>query len=219
MPTFAEKSMSNLKNSETTGCGLQLDTPAFNLPPDLEAHEPPEARGLARDEVRLMVSYLSSNRVVHTRFRRIGSFLAAGDVVVINTSGTLNAALNAARSDGTAIELHLSTRLPADMWIVELRLPGEKGTQPFLQATRGEMLRLPEGATVTLLAPHTPDRLSAPNGPTRLWLATLKVPGPLPDYLDYHGFPIRYGYVRQFWPGEYYQTVYATEPGSAEMPS
>ncbi len=29
----------------------------FDLPPELEAAEPPEARGLARDEVRLMVSY------------------------------------------------------------------------------------------------------------------------------------------------------------------
>src|SRR5512139_3495387 len=161
MPTFAEKSMSNLKNSETTGCGLQLDTPAFNLPPDLEAHEPPEARGLARDEVRLMVSYLSSNRIVHTRFRQIGSFLTAGDVVVINTSGTLNAALNATRSDGTPIELHLSTHLPANLWSVELRQLSDKGTQPFYQATRGEMLQLPEGAAVTLLAPYTADRFTA----------------------------------------------------------
>jgi S-adenosylmethionine:tRNA ribosyltransferase-isomerase len=138
---------------------------------------------------------------------------------VINTSGTLKAALNATRPDGTPLELHLATHLPADMWIVELRRPGEKGTQPFSQATRGEMLQLPEGATATLLAPHTSDRSSAPNGPTRLWLAALKLPRPLPDYLDHHGFPIRYGYVKQFWPSAYYQTVYVTEPGSAEMPS
>jgi hypothetical protein len=39
------------------------------------------------------------------------------------------------------------------------------------------------------------------------------------DYLARYGFPIRYKYVKQAWPGEYYQTVYATEPGSAEMPS
>jgi S-adenosylmethionine:tRNA ribosyltransferase-isomerase len=191
----------------------------FKLPSELEASAPPEARGLRRDEVRLLVSYCSTDRMVHTRFRDIGSFLVAGDVVVINTSGTLNAALNATRSDGTPIELHLSTHLPADIWIVELRLPGEKGTQPFYQAARGEMLQLPEGATVTLLAPHASDRFSVPDGPTRLWLATLNLPHPLHDYLKHHGFPIRYGYVKHFWPGEYYQTVYATEPGSAEMPS
>ena len=219
MLTFAEKSAPNLKNAETTRRGLQLDTPAFNLPPDLEAHEPPEARGLTRDEVRLMVSYLSSNRVIHTRFRQIGSFLTAGDVVVINTSGTLKAALNATRSDGTPIELHLSTHLPAGLWSVELRQLSDIGTQPFYQATRGEMLQLPAGAAVTLLAPYTPEGFMAPSGHTRLWLATLDLPYPLQDYLIEHGFPIRYGYVKQLWPIEYYQTVYATEPGSAEMPS
>jgi S-adenosylmethionine:tRNA ribosyltransferase-isomerase len=104
---------------------------------------------------------------------------------------------------------------------VELRLPGEKGTQPFYQATRGEMLQLPEGATVTLLAPArgASDGSAAPNAPTRLWLATLSLPIPWPEYLKRYGFPIRYGYVRQFWPIEYYQTVYVTEEGSAEMPS
>jgi S-adenosylmethionine:tRNA ribosyltransferase-isomerase len=219
MLTFAEKSIYNLKNAETATRGLQLDTPAFNLPPDLEAHEPPEARGLARDEVRLMVSYLSSDRVVHTRFRQIGSFLTAGDVVVINTSGTLNAALNATRPDGAPIELHLSTHLPADLWSVELRQLSDSGTQPFYQATRGEMLQLPDGAAVTLLAPYALEGFAAPNDRTRLWLATLDLPYPLQDYLVEHGFPIRYGYVKQQWPIEYYQTVYTTEPGSAEMPS
>ena len=58
----------------------------FDLPPELGASEPPEARGLARDEVRLMVSYRSDDRVVHSRFRNIGDFLRAGDLLVINTS-------------------------------------------------------------------------------------------------------------------------------------
>ena len=93
----------------------------FDLPPALEASEPPEARGLSRDEVRLLVSYHSTDRVVHTRFRNIGEFLQAGDLLVINTSGTLNAALPAIRSDGTQFELHLSTHLPANLWVVEMR--------------------------------------------------------------------------------------------------
>lgn len=192
---------------------------AFELPPELEAHEPPEARGLARDEVRLLVSYRSNNRVVHTRFNQIGEFLTAGDVVIINTSGTLPAALHATRSDGAVIELHLSTHLPGDIWIVELRLPGEKGTQPFYRAASGEMLQLPDRATVTLLAPYVPDRDTTLHGQARLWLAMLRLPYPLLDYLNKHGFPIRYSYVKQAWPIEYYQTVYATEAGSAEMPS
>ena len=80
-----------------------MDSPFnFTLPAELEASEPPEVRGLARDEVRLMISYRSDNRVVHTRFRELSAYLEAGDLLVINTSGTLNAALPARRADGTA---------------------------------------------------------------------------------------------------------------------
>jgi S-adenosylmethionine:tRNA ribosyltransferase-isomerase len=191
----------------------------FELPPQLEAGEPPEARGLARDQVRLMVSYRASDHIAHTRFRDLPDYLSAGDVVVINTSGTLSAALEATRADGTPLELHLSTHLPADLWIVELRRPGERGTQPFYEAIAGETLQLPGGATTMLHAPYAADRTAPPVGPPRLWIATLQLPTPLLAYLDVHGFPIRYSYVRRQWPIEYYQTVYATEAGSAEMPS
>src|SRR5438270_9904229 len=83
----------------------------FVLPPALEAGEPPEARGLARDDVRLMVSHYTDDSVAHTTFRHLPAFLDAGDVLVINTSGTLPAALPATRSDGTPLRLHLSTHL------------------------------------------------------------------------------------------------------------
>src|SRR6266545_2259599 len=191
----------------------------FDLPPTLEAGEPPEARGLARDEVRLMVSNRASDRVIHTRFRELPNYLGAGDVLVINTSGTMNAAIMATCADGSALELHLSTHLPADLWIVEARLPGEDGTKPFYDVVAGETLQLPGGASATLHAPYLQDRDARPASPPRLWVATLSLPMPLPDYLTEYGFPIRYSYVKQGWPTEYYQTVYATERGSAEMPS
>jgi S-adenosylmethionine:tRNA ribosyltransferase-isomerase len=189
----------------------------FELPPELEAGEPPEVRGLMRDEVRLMVSYTSDDRVVHSRFRDLEDFLEAGDVLVINTSGTMNAALDVEREDGTRLELHLSTHLPADLWILELRGPTGTATEPFRLATPGETLRLPEGAAATLHAPYPAD--SAGSEGSRLWISTLDLPYPLDEYLDRHGFPIRYGYVRESWPVSYYRTVYATETGSAEMPS
>lgn len=189
----------------------------FKLPPRLEADAPPEARGFARDEVRLMVSYRSDDRVVHSAFRDIGDFLEAGDVLVINTSGTMNAALHAEREDGTALELHLSTRLPADLWIVELRRPTDAATEPFRYARAGETLRLAGGATAAFHAPYASG--SPRTKGSRLWIASLDLPGPLEEYLERYGFPIRYGYVRESWPSSYYQTVYATETGSAEMPS
>jgi S-adenosylmethionine:tRNA ribosyltransferase-isomerase len=197
----------------------KLETLSFDLPLELEASEPPEARGLARDEVRLMVSYQHNDRVVHTHFRRLPDFLEPGDVVVINTSGTLNAALKATRADGTCLELHLSTHLPSDLWIVEVRQPDGKATKPFYDGRAGEQLALPGGAAVQLLTPYRASEGSPPTERVRLWIAVLDLPQPLLDYLAVYGFPIRYGYVHETWPGEYYQTVYANEPGSAEMPS
>lgn len=189
----------------------------FTLSSELEAAEPPEARGLARDEVRLMVSQITTNQVTHTTFRQIGDFLQAGDVLVINTSGTLNAALPALRSDGTRLELHLSTHLSDHLWVVEMRAyqdQDEQVTMPFSEIDPGETFTLPAGASITLHTPYAPNQALR-----RLWLASLALPGPLYPYLAENGFPIRYSYVKQGWPLSYYQTVYATEMGSAEMPS
>jgi S-adenosylmethionine:tRNA ribosyltransferase-isomerase len=156
--------------------------------------------------------------VVHSRFRDLGGFLEAGDVLVINTSGTMNAAIKAERElDGTVLELHLSTRLPANLWSVELRRPTATATEPFLNATVGETLRLAGGATATLHAPYLSE--STRSRGTRLWISSLQLPGPIDEYLELRGSPIRYRYVRESWPASYYQTVYATEKGSAEMPS
>ncbi|MEZ4589918.1 MAG: S-adenosylmethionine:tRNA ribosyltransferase-isomerase [Chloroflexota bacterium] len=191
----------------------------FVLPPNLEASEPPEARGLARDEVRLMVSHYRDDRVLHTDFRQIGDYLQAGDLLVLNTSRTLNAALPATLPDGTELRLHLSTQLPAGLWSVELRRPSTTATEPYREGQAGTVLQLPAGGTARLLTPHNPALRPCPGQPVRLWLATLHLPLPLTSYLAAHGSPIRYGYVPQSWPLDYYQTVFANEPGSAEMPS
>jgi S-adenosylmethionine:tRNA ribosyltransferase-isomerase len=191
----------------------------FQLPPDLEATEPPEVRGCGRDDVRLLVSSRADGRLEHARFDELDRYLRPGDVLGINTSGTMNAALPATRADGTALELHLSTHLPVDLWTVELRRHTEHGTRPFLEAHADETLALPGGGEVTLHAPYAVDRAAPPPEPARLWVASLRLPLPLNAYLAEHGFPIRYGYVPTAWPSAYYQTVYATEVGSAEMPS
>jgi S-adenosylmethionine:tRNA ribosyltransferase-isomerase len=195
--------------------------PNFRLPPELEASEPAEARGLARDEVRLMVSSRTDNRVVHTQFRNLPDYLEAGDLLVINTSGTLKAAVEATRTDGTSLEVHLSTHLPADLWLVEVRQPAGVASLPFYQAVPGETLTLRGGASVILHTPYLATQRTHSEAPVRLWVATLHLPDQrsLDDYLNQYGFPIRYSYIKQAWPIDTYQTVYATEPGSAEMPS
>jgi S-adenosylmethionine:tRNA ribosyltransferase-isomerase len=194
----------------------------FRLPKELEASSPPEARGLNRDQVRLMVTRRINQAVIHTQFHHLVDYLEAGDVLVINTSGTLNAALNVTRQDGASMELHLSTRLPADLWIVELRQPAENASEAYYQGVLGERLELPGGGNAVLHTPYRPDQRSEPGeqpSKVRLWVATLYLPEPVEPYLERHGFPIRYKYVKDSWPNYYYQTVYATEKGSAEMPS
>ncbi len=189
----------------------------FELPQELEAGEPPEARGLRRDEVRLMVSYLDDDSVVHSKFGDLPEFLRAGDTLVVNTSGTMNAALPAERRDGTPITVHLSTHLPADLWVVELR--SSSGDEPALDGKSGEILTLPEGGSIVLQTPYLAEKRQQREVPNRLWISTLNLSVDFNEYLDQYGSSIKYSYVRESWPASYYQTVYATEVGSAEMPS
>ncbi|WP_326569008.1 S-adenosylmethionine:tRNA ribosyltransferase-isomerase [Amycolatopsis rhabdoformis] len=180
-------------------------TTRFSLPDDLLATAPPEARGLARDEVRLLTA--SPEGVRHSTFHDLGEFLNPGDLLVVNTSGTLPAAVDATRGDHV-VGLHFSTELDDGTWVVELRAPGG----PLLDGHEGEHLTLPAGAALTLLSPHVA-------GQQRLWRARVDVEGSVTRYLTLVGRPIRYGYVPRAWPLTDYQTAFALEPGSAEMPS
>lgn len=182
----------------------------FELPRDLEAHEPPEARGRARDDVRLMVSRPDAPPEHHS-FRGLPDILDPGDLLVINTSATLPASLDAVRPDGSVVELHLSTPLPAGLWVVELRQPASPGTLPFRTDVTGECLTLPGGGRIEILARYPRSG--------RLWVAVLHLPEGVQEYLAIHGRAIRYAHVDHDWPLSAYQTVYANEPGSAEMPS
>jgi S-adenosylmethionine:tRNA ribosyltransferase-isomerase len=178
-----------------------------------EAHEPPEVRGLRRDEVRMLVAAggPDGTSLVHARVRDLPSHLRAGDLLVVNTSATLPAALPARRADGAELRLHLSTpdaAGDADRWVVELRRDGAR----FAGGRAGETLELPGGARATLLAPYLTG--------ARLWLAALDTGAlALPDYLAGHGAPIRYAHAGGEWPLADYQTIFALHPGSAEMPS
>jgi S-adenosylmethionine:tRNA ribosyltransferase-isomerase len=186
----------------------------FELPRELEAHDPPEARGIPRDGVSLMVAAADAEPL-HTRFDRLPLLLRPDDLLVVNTSATLAAALPAARDGGGALQLHLSTPVPGEgsgHWVVELRLPRGASSLPYGGGRPCEVLDLPGGGRAHLLAPYQP-------GLRRLWASKLDLPEPLEGFLERHGRPVRYGRVARDWPIEAYRTVYADEPGSAEMPS
>ena len=176
-----------------------------------EATQPPEARGITRDAVRMMVAYRHDLHLVHVHAHDLPQFLDEGDLVVVNTSGTLAAALDAFGTDGTPLVIHLSQRLPEEQWLVELRRPNGRATEPWFDDAPGRALSLLGGGFV-----HLQHRFE---GSTRLWIATLELPQPVLTFLAIHGRPIRYGYVTRDWPLDVYQNVYAREPGSAEMPS
>lgn len=172
----------------------------FELPKELEAREPAELRGSGRDDVRLLVS--RGDEIIHAHFRQLPRFLEPGDLLVLNTTATLPAALSAIRDDGEVIALHVSTPLPGGLVVVEPRQTS---------VGEGERLVLPGEASAILLAPYRDSK--------RLWIARMTLDRPLRDYLLQFGRPITYSYIDRRYPLDAYQTVYASEPGSAEMPS
>jgi S-adenosylmethionine:tRNA ribosyltransferase-isomerase len=160
-----------------------------------------------------MVAWRAEERLAHARFRDLPAFLRRGDLLVVNVSATVPAALGARLADGSRVHLHVATRAPGregdGWWVVELREAG--GARPLRGPRPAGPLELDGGGTARLAGPHA--------GSPRLWVARFDVPGGLPAHLAEHGRPIRYGYVPGSWPLAAYQTVVGLTPGSAEMPS
>ena len=207
------------QTADRRGSEVPADRPVpsldFTLPDTLEAHEPPEARGLRRDGVRLLVgrgSAPDAMSVTHHGFTELPGLLAPGDVLVVNRSGTMPAAVDVptennerANSERGIRTVHFSTLAPDSSWIVELRA----GDAPDPGGRPGDRIALPGGAELVLRDRHVS---------RRLWHARLSEID-VPTYLAAYGRPIRYGYVAERWPLADYQTAFATVPGSAEMPS
>jgi S-adenosylmethionine:tRNA ribosyltransferase-isomerase len=193
-----------------------MNTLAFDLPPTREATSPPETRGYARDEVRLLVAR-GAGDATHTRFMHLAEHLSPGDLVVVNDSATLPAAVDGVRGNGAPVTVHFSGPLPGDhevtVWVVELR-PGPRADGPVPDAVAGEHITLPASGRLTLLGAYPSGGLTS----RRLWAAHVDV-ADVVSYLADHGRPITYSYVERSWPLSDYQTLFATKPGSAEMPS
>ena len=167
-----------------------------------EAVAPPEHRGLARDEVRLLVTDRAARTHVDDRFRNLAAYVRPGDLFVVNDSATVPAALRATRADGTMLLLHVATKIDERLWMAEPR-----GT-----VAAGETLALEDGASATAIAP-----VDAAH--PRLWYVRFDLPLAMNAYLAKVGEPIRYGYVHERFPLADYQTIFARHNGSAEMPS
>ncbi|WP_460109311.1 S-adenosylmethionine:tRNA ribosyltransferase-isomerase [Streptomyces sp. YKOK-J1] len=202
-------------------------TTVVRVPGELSARVPAEQRGpgLDRDAVRLLVS--RGSEVAHHAFRELPGLLRAGDLLVVNTSPTLAAAVNG-RIGRTRVVVHFSTRGDDGRWAVELREPDGHGTTRARAGVSagtgaggaagvraGAVVRLPGGARLVLEEPLDGRggrlRWARPSGAEVLGI------------LREHGRPIRYSYTERDQPLSVYQTVFALPApdgaGSAEMPS
>lgn len=168
----------------------------------VEATEPPEYRGIARDGVRMLVTDGRTRSHSHAHFYDLPSLLQPGDLLVVNDSATLPAALIATRRDGDLVPFHVSTKIDERLWMVE----------PRRHVVAGETLHLAGGASATMLAPAQPER-------ARLWYAAFHLDVPMYAYLAQHGMPITYAYIDRTFSLRDYQTFFAREIGSSEMPS
>src|SRR5579885_2490246 len=176
---------------------MKLEDMHFTIPKELEASAPPEARGQPRDHARLLVIHRDSGQIEHRRFYEITDYLKAGDVVVLNISSTIPAALPGVTSDGQEIEMRLSSHFSTTSngggrtWQAVFK-PDSAVIQPGLRLAFGE------GALPPLAK---------------------KSRAKTPSLGEILGRPIKYDYVTERWNLEYYQTTYAAVPGSSEMPS
>lgn len=178
----------------------------FMLPPELEARAPAELRGARRDDVRLMVLPRFAGEPIHTRFDALGDFLRAGDLLVVNDSRTLPGLLRARDELCQAVEVRLAHRRADDLWDV-LLLNGRTHIGRV-----GMRLTFAQGLRATILA-RRPDL-------PFLWRMQFETCcADLLDKIYRIGEPVRYSYVPEPLPLDLYQTVYAGQPGSVEMPS
>jgi S-adenosylmethionine:tRNA ribosyltransferase-isomerase len=177
----------------------------FDRPRALQAAGPPERRGLERDEVRLLVSTEHGHE--HARFRDLPRFLAPGTLLVVNTSATLPASLPAHHLGLGPLLANVSTNYGDGLYLIE---PRKSAAEPGpLPLEVGDTLDV-AGIAARLVAPHP--------GLPRLWF--VRAASDLQRAMDRAGSPIRYGYLEAPYPPlADYQTLFARQPGSAEMPS
>jgi S-adenosylmethionine:tRNA ribosyltransferase-isomerase len=173
----------------------------FYLPEALNATTPPERRGVRRDHVAMMVLDRATGATQHAKFYQLDQYLRAGDLLILNASRTVPAVLKAERS-GEEVEVRLAHRLDDAVWQALVVAEG---------VAVGERLRF----SPTLEAEVTAQQAGRPF----VTLQFSRQGAALYDEIYQLGEPVRYEYIHDDWSLDYYQTVYASVPGSVEMPS
>jgi S-adenosylmethionine:tRNA ribosyltransferase-isomerase len=179
----------------------------FNLPASLNATHPPERRGLSRDQVKMLVLDRVTGNVIHDRFIQIENYLNAGDILVLNKSRTIPAILRGEwHSNGKVIGRNIELRLA--------RKKNDSVWEALIVATNvksGDCFKFSDLLEAKVIG-------EVFNSPLKTIQFTLQGKG-LYEELYSMGEPIRYEYIHHQWNLDYYQTVFASMPGSVEMPS
>lgn len=180
---------------------------AIHAPDGQRAAAPAALRGLRRDQTRLCVVERGTRTVTHTTMSRLGEHLARGDLLVVNSSRVVPAALPVRRADRSVVQVRPAA-MRAHGWDVLAVGPSPPHRPVRLRA--GEVLSGPGTLRLGVVAA----RADVPH----LWHTRIEAGDPLDELLRY-GEPIRYSYVPASVPLEHYQPVYAGVPGSVESPS
>jgi len=189
----------------------------FQLPKILECSSPTEVRNLKRDEVKLMVSERHNDKITHTQFSNIDHFLTKNNVLVVNTSGTINAALKTTLPNNEDGRIHLSTQISKNEWIAEIRKVVDNKTVRYTDIEENQILSIPNNHHIKIVSPFYDENRNKQH--LQLWKISFFGIDNMDEYLNKYGQAIAYSTVDVEYPQSYYQTVFAKEMGSSEMPS
>lgn len=168
----------------------------FDLPEALIAQTPAEPR----DHCRLMVLDRASQAFSHRHFFDLPSLLREGDVLVFNQSKVFRARLNGKRASGGGVEVLLLRHVGEQVWAC---LIGKK-------VREGEVLDFGDGLQGEVLPKRGHDSFVRLNKAVDEVFAITEKVGevPLPPYIKQ---PVS--------ESSQYQTVYASQTGSAAAPT
>jgi S-adenosylmethionine:tRNA ribosyltransferase-isomerase len=167
----------------------------YHLPPEYIAQTPIEPRHASR----LLVLRRSSATLEDSHFYQLPDFLNPGDLLVINQTKVIPARLHARKTSGGKVELLLLKQREPGLWEA---LAGGKGLRKDVR------VQLEDGPYVDIEEELTgSERLIRFSEPVEQLLPTIGEM-PLPPYIH-----------EKLLRPDRYQTVYATETGSAAAPT
>ncbi|KAI9373563.1 S-adenosylmethionine:tRNA ribosyltransferase-isomerase [Aspergillus egyptiacus] len=180
----------------------------FNLDPKVMPHDPVELRGKSRDNGRMIVLDRATSQIDHAIFSSIIDYFRPGDLLVLNDSYMLSNTLWF-QHGGKPLQVTVYGHEPDGSNIVELKL-----AEGFSFAPNQVLTSVNDDKLTCTLLEQQPDQLwKARFNPAELLIPTLDQYGARLDE-TIHLNPT-------YWKNnpEAYRSVYASKPGSLEIPS